>query len=112
MPTAPATISIAKVSGYLAANEIAKDNMLGGGSIDPKLQATLYMERKALEWINQYDSTNSTDLVWSTSYVYALCGRYKDQAAYIVNNGTGGVVIGPTSTVVSSGGGGAFYGDL
>lgn len=110
MPAVSQIISIAKVSEYLAAQDIAKASLFGG-PIDKELATKIYMERKAVEWKYTYDPTNTTDLVLTANYLLALCGKYAAPALIIVNGGTGGTVIGG-GTSSSSSGGGSFYGDL
>lgn len=104
-------INIAKVSIYLAAQDVAKSGLYAG-SVDKELPMKLSMELQAVEWKNTYDPS-ATSLIATSNYLYDLCGAYAAPAALIVNEGEGGTVIeGETSGGGVSGGGGAFSGDL
>jgi hypothetical protein len=109
MPTVLETINIAKVSMFLASQDIAKAAFKGGFP-DAKLANKLYMERKAVEWKYTYDSGNVTDLTKTKNYLFDLCWRAA-AAALIVNEGGGGTVIGGEGAEIG-GDGGAFEGDL
>lgn len=89
-------INIAKVSQYLAQNDVAKGRLFGPRKI-PMSPQILYAERKAVEWLYNLDPTNTT-LTLTANYLYSLCRGYNLQAANIVNNGGGGSVspISPT----------------
>jgi hypothetical protein len=86
-------IDIAKVSGYLAQNDIAKGSLFGQRK-DPLLALKIYMERKAVEWAYGMD-TDYDDLRNTANYLYALCGKYAVLAYYIVTSGSGGSSITP-----------------
>lgn len=91
--TIPDIIEIAKVSGYLAADDVAKGSLFSP-RIDPALPKKLYMERKAVEWMYGQDVTYDT-LRATSNYLYALCGLYAIRAAYIISQGGGGTVVVP-----------------
>jgi hypothetical protein len=88
-------ISIAKVSGYLVADSIAK-GALFGERLDPKWNLRLYLERKAVEWLYNLDDDHE-DLAATANYLYALCGGYGRRAAVVVAAGGSGTVILPTT---------------
>jgi hypothetical protein len=88
--TVPQIISIAKVSQYLAANDVAKGALFGARKI-PLSPVILYMERKAVEWMYDLDPTDDT-LRLTANYLYSLCRGYNLQAQNIINNGGGGSV--------------------
>ena len=50
MPTIEQIIDIAKISSYLAANDIEKSQLFNNGYLDKQLPLKLYLERKAVEW--------------------------------------------------------------
>ena len=94
--TALQIVSIAKISQYLAENDIEKKGLYGGG-MDLELPTKLYCVRENVEWMcnqNQLDDT----LFATSTYLYALCGKYGIQAQYIV--GTGGSIAPPISPSV------------
>jgi hypothetical protein len=95
MYTVPEIIEIAKVSEYLAANDIARGSLFGQLT-DPRLAKMLYMERKAVEWVEEHDSAN-TSLRGCADYLYALCGAYALKAARIIGLGGSGTVVTPTT---------------
>jgi hypothetical protein len=99
MYTVNEIIEIAKVSGYLAANDIARGSLFGQ-TTDPRLAKMLYMERKAVEWMQNADSTDPT-VRGSADYLYALCGAYALKAARIVGLGGSGTVVVPTTPSTS-----------
>jgi len=82
-------ISIAKVCQYLAAVDIQKNGLYGGGN-DLNLPIKLYNVRKSIE--NQYAISPTDDTLTETSnYLYALCGKYALAAQAIVL-GSGGTI--------------------
>lgn len=91
MATVNETIEIAEVSQYLVAQDTSKGNLWSQRKV-PDLAMILYMERKAIQWKNQYQPSNTTDLPASARYVLSLC-RFVGQAQNIINNGGGGSVV-------------------
>ena len=89
-------INIAKVSQYLAQNDVAKGNLFSPRKI-PITPQILYAERKAVEWLYNLDPTNST-LTLTGNYLYSLCRGYNLQAQNIINTGGGGSVSPVTPT--------------
>lgn len=107
MPTANsiATIlTIAKISQYLAANQVAQDLYTRGTSNDLGLAQKIYEERKSLELLYELDPT-STSLVGPANYLYALCGKFALAAQTIISNLAiaAPVVTGPASATVLEG---------
>jgi len=90
-------INIAKVNQYLCANDIDKKGLYGGG-VDLGLPRKMYCIRKNVEYWYNLDSTD-VSLVPTSNYLYALCSPYNQQAAYILNNNTGGTVAIPNAPV-------------
>ena len=89
-------IKIAKVSQYLAGDDVAK-GVLYGPRLIPTSDRILYMERKAVEWMNNLDPTNST-LRLTSNYLYSICRGYNLKAQNIVANGSSGNVTPITPT--------------
>lgn len=106
-------INIAKVSTFLSAKENLEGSLFGA-KLYPNLPVTLAMETDSVNWIYEYDNTDST-LTETTNYLYSLCGKYAVQAIPIIT-GSGGGSVTPVSTtgyiystisdVVSGAGGG------
>ena len=98
MPTTSTTISLAEICQYLYTVSDYKQSVFFNGTIDPRRNMQLYMERKALE----YGDDQSLDgLTGATNYVYTLLGAQVQKANEILSAGSGGIVVPP-----SSGGGG------
>lgn len=100
MPTVQEIISIAKISQYLAANDYANSGLFGGGR-DRLLSRKLYGIRKNVEWLYGLDSTDET-LIKTSNYLYALCAPYNSEAALIAGDGSGGIIINPSTGVPAS----------
>ena len=81
-------IDIAKISQFLAANDVERQGALYG-KLDPVLSRMLYIERRAVEWKYDFEQDNETDLIHTASYLYDLCGRYGLEAQQILLNGGG-----------------------
>lgn len=94
MPTVSHTISIMKISQYLASADIAKGALFGQRN-DPRLPIMLYVERKGLEKISTLDPAYP-DIQAVSDYCYALCWAYAASAEYIFTGGGGGSVNPPT----------------
>jgi hypothetical protein len=76
-------ILIAKVSQYLAENDIDKKGLYGGG-MDLLLPNKIYCVRKNVSWLYDQDDANST-LQATANYLLALCGRYGLAAQVILS---------------------------
>jgi hypothetical protein len=93
-------IRIARVSGYLTANDIAT-GALYGEKLDPDWNVRLYLERTAVEWMYRHAPTYST-LTATANYLFALCGGYGRRAAVILAAGGSGSVVSPISPASDS----------
>lgn len=94
-------ITYAKISQYLAANDISKDYLFKGRSLVPKLSRLIYIVRKQVE--NRYNNDPSDSTLDATAnYLYALCGKYINRAKLIVGSGGTGVIINPSNNVIST----------
>lgn len=78
-------INIARVSQYLAGDDVAKGVLWGARKI-PTSDRILYMERKAVQWMNNIDPTNST-LQLTSNYLYSICRGYNLNALAITGSG-------------------------
>lgn len=93
----PIIIAYAKISQFLAANDVSKTMLFKGGKPPvQRLPGLLYIVRKSVEWLYNIDPNNST-LPDTANYLYALCGKYLNQAKTIIGN-TGGTIIVPGGT--------------
>jgi hypothetical protein len=75
MLSVPSIIEIAKVSQYLAQNDIDDKGLYGGG-IDLNLPQKLYNIRKSVEWMYDQDNTDPS-LTGTSEYLLALCAKYR-----------------------------------
>lgn len=82
-------IDIAKISQYLAAQDVARGSLFGARKI-PITPQVLYMERKAVEWMYDLDPTDDT-LTLTANYLYSLCRGYNLQASRISGGGGGSI---------------------
>jgi hypothetical protein len=78
MLSVPSIIEIAKVSQYLAQNDIDDKGLYGGG-IDLDLPKKLYNIRKSVEWMYNQDSTEP-NLGATSEYLLAMCAKYRSLA--------------------------------
>lgn len=81
-------INIARISLYLAADDVANGVMYGIRKI-PTSPRIIYMELKALEFMYALDPTN-TSLTQVANYVYSICRGY-NLAAQGVSGGGGSI---------------------
>ena len=85
-------IDRAKVSGYLAANDISLGTAFGARK-DGQLSTKILLVRKALEWGNTYSASDNTNI---GNYLVWFCGNYGLEAQVIIDGG-GGTPIVPVS---------------
>lgn len=102
-------LEIARISQFLAANDIADQSFLRGGSVNANLARLLYLVRKPIQWLFEHDPTNET-LNAPTIYLYGLCGRYVAQAEQIIANqsAVAPVLTNPTNQSVTDGANASF----
>ena len=75
------TIRIAKLSQYLAQNDIEKNGLYGGG-VDLLLPKKIFCVRKNVSWMYEINPDDSS-LQATTNYLYALCGKYEIGRAHV-----------------------------
>lgn len=94
-------ITYAKISQYLAANDNSNKYLFQGRDLVPKLSRLIYIVRKQVE--NRYDN-NPTDssLDATANYLYALCGKYINQAKLVIGSGGTGTIVNPANLVIST----------
>lgn len=90
----------AKISQYLGRFYLAQNNLLRGGDVDPNYPQLIRMERRALEFMYNFNpSEPNIDAV--ANYVYALT-KYINQAKVIAGQGGSGGIVNPASGVAST----------
>lgn len=87
----PTKISVAKISEYLAAQDVAQSGLFGQ-SINSRLPYMIYAERKAVEWLN-FNNPNDDSLPATANYLMWLCGSYGLKAQQILNQGGSGTTL-------------------
>lgn len=87
--TIPETIEIADLSVCLAGNNNAKGSLFGNRLANPISPVEIAMSVDALRWQYEGDPTDTT-LRGFANYVIWECGRYAQEAQYIIAGGTGG----------------------
>lgn len=83
--TIPEILQVAKVSQYLAANDVATKTFMKGGALDMSISRMIYIERKSVQNLYDLDPTNST-LRDTANYLWAILGKYAIQAENILAN--------------------------
>ena len=81
-------LDIAKISQFLALNDVQKGSLFSP-RVAPMTPQILYLERKAVEWMYNLDPGNSS-LPQTSAYLYSLCRGYNLQAQQI--SGTAGSI--------------------
>jgi len=99
MATTATTISLAKICQYLYTVSDYKQSVFFNGTIDPRRNMQLYMERKALEYGNDQ---SLDDLQGTTNYVYTLLGAQLQRANEILDSGTSGGIVPATPAGTTS----------
>lgn len=78
-------ITIAEISQYLSQNAITNNINRGDGDVNTGYARLLYLVRQGVQWAYDQDPTDET-LNDTAAYLYALCGRYLNNAQTITNN--------------------------
>lgn len=93
--TIPVTISVGDVSIYLASNNNSLGALFGKRLTAPTSPITIAIVTDALAWAYASNPTES-NLRLVANYLTWLCGRYGQQAQYIIS-GSGGGTVSPIS---------------
>lgn len=89
-------LNYARVCQYLAADGYAKRLLFQGGDDRSQQAALLFMTRKAINWQNNLDPSN-TSLPQMANYMYSLCDPYVREARRIINAGGTGNIVNPST---------------
>lgn len=89
-------ITTEKICQYLAADGNAKKLLFQGGGNRPLQSRLLYLVRKSVEYLYNRDA-NDTALPQQANYMYSLCNPYVAAANRIINAGTTGDIINPST---------------
>ncbi len=109
LQTVPDILTLAKICEYLAANGATVDKKFKNIVIDCKLATTIYAERFAVQYRYDLDPTDPT-LQQTANYVYALLGKYINQALALLNHQTipPPTITTPASQTINVGGNAIF----
>jgi hypothetical protein len=83
--TIPEILNIAKVSQYLAFNDVENNVFLRGGALDRRLPLMITCERLFIQWKYEVDPADSS-LRGCANYLYDLLGKYALQAENIIGD--------------------------
>lgn len=100
MPTPALVVQYYPLAEVYAANAVAKGTLFSPYT-DPRLPLMINMEGFALQWKYDYDPTNTTDLVATANYVWAILGKFGGMAQATITSGGSSVTPG-TPTVIQS----------
>lgn len=88
----PVIIAIGNTSVYLCDNNNSKGALFGIRLSSPKSSIEIAMSNDALRWGYEGDPTDDT-LRGTANYLLWMCGKYGQQAQYIISGAGGGTVI-------------------
>jgi len=96
-----AYIAYGKCTQFLAATDIATQNLLRGNAFVQRYARQVYIVRKQIEFRQSLDSGDPT-LDPTSNYLYALCGKYIQRAKQLIANMGTGIVINPANGAEST----------
>lgn len=89
-------LNIARISQYLAADGNSKKLLFQGGGNRPNQSGLLFIVRESVQW--QYDiDPNESGLPKMANYMYSLCNPYVHAAQQIIDSGTTGDIVNPST---------------
>ncbi len=109
LQTVPDILQLAKICQYLAANGSTVDKKFKNIVIDCKLSTIIYVERTIIQY--RYDlNPADTTLQETANYLYALLGKYINQALAILHHQTipPPTITNPASQTINVGGNAIF----
>lgn len=89
-------LNIARICQYLAADGNSQKLLFQGGGNRPSQSPLLHVVRESVQWLYDLDPNNSA-LPKQANYMYSLCNPYVHQAQNIINSGTTGNIINPST---------------
>ena len=100
MPTPAQVVQYYPLAEVYAANAVSKGTLFSPYT-DPRLPLMINMEGFALQWRYDYDPTNTTDLIATANYVWAILGKFGLMAQATITSGGSSVTPG-TPTIIQS----------
>jgi hypothetical protein len=89
-------LNYARVTQYLAADGNPKRLLFQGSDNRAQQANLLFMTRKVINWLNSLDSTDGR-LPNMANYMYSLCNPYVAEARRIINAGSTGNIVNPST---------------
>lgn len=89
-------LNYARVTQYLAADGSSKRLLFQSGDSRTQQAALLFMTRKVINWLNTLDSSDAR-LPKMANYMYSLCNPYIPEARRIIDAGTTGNIVNPST---------------
>lgn len=89
-------LRISEICQYLSADGNSKNLLFKGDTTRPNQSRLIYMVREAVQWLFDRDPTN-TALPKQSNYLYSLCNPYVAEAQRIINAGTSGNIVNPST---------------
>lgn len=89
-------LSYARICQYLASDGNSKKLLFQGGGNRPEQSALLFIVRDSVQWLYDLDPDNA-DLAKQANYMYSLCNPYVHEAQNIINSGTTGDIVNPST---------------
>lgn len=89
-------LNYARICQYLASNGNSQQLLIQGGGNRPKQNILLYIFRNIIQWQNNLNP-NDPDLPKLANYMFSLCNPYLHDAINIINSGTTGNIVNPST---------------
>jgi len=89
-------LNYARICQYLSSDGNSTKRIFQGGGDRPSQPSLLYIVRESVQWLYDIDPTN-TDLPKQANYLFSLCNPYVHSAQNIVNSGSTGNIINPST---------------
>ena len=89
-------LNISRICQYLSADGNSQKLLLQGGGNRPNQSALLYIVRKSVQWLYNLNP-NDSKLPKQANYMYSLCPPYVHEAQNIINAGTTGNIVNPST---------------
>src|SRR6266536_231614 len=99
--TTSEVLDIAKICGYLAADNQSMGYLFRGGYERSGLSRLIYICRSSIQWLLDYNPSDPT-LLGKSNYLFSLCQPFVGQALQIQGSGGTGIIVNPATGVIST----------
>ena len=89
-------LNIARICQYLSADGNSQKLLLQGGGNRQNQSSLLYIVRHSVQWLFNLNP-NDSKLPKQANYMYSLCPPYVNSAQNIINAGTTGNIVNPST---------------